>query len=166
MKKSDAATIAGGLNTEVEYASRNYHVQTQSSLRDAPIIESMVFQGGQTLVRITASYDEVATTLGFNGADARHLLELQHADLIRKIRHGMLADDDEPEAPRLIDADGMIVDPREIQDAGVQELLRELGAAVDEVEPPRQTPAVPERVAAPIRRSPWPRWAICIRLPF
>lgn len=86
--------LESGLNTTVEHRGQAFHVQTQSSHRGGPVVESMVYRGGQVLVRMTASYDDVARRLGFNGDDARHLLELQHGDLIRKIRHGMLDDDD------------------------------------------------------------------------
>jgi hypothetical protein len=89
MSTVDEQTIESGLNTEVECDGRRYHVQTQCSKRGSPVIESLVFQGGQALVRITSSHDEIASR-----AFGRQLLELQHADLIRKIRHGMLRDDE------------------------------------------------------------------------
>ena len=90
----ESEKIENGVNSSVAYGGREYHVQTQCSARDAPVIESLVFHGGETLVRITSSYEDVASRLGFTGDDGRHLLDLQHADLIHKIHHGMLRDDD------------------------------------------------------------------------
>ncbi len=165
----DRSAIESGLNSEVECGGRCYHVQTQCSNRGAPVIESLAFQGGETLVRITASYEEVAQRLGFNGDDARHLLELQHADLIRKIRHGMLRDEEPAETPPFdktpffVDASGARVDPDQIDDPAVCELLRELGVAVDEARPEPEKPK--HRMPRPPRPW-WRRMAISIRLPF
>ena len=161
--------IENGLNTKVECDGKHYHVQTQCSTRGAPVIESLAFQGGAALVRITASYDEVAQRHGFNGDDARHLLELQHADLIQKIRHGMLRDDDpsesppENETPYLIDASGARVDPNQIDEPAVTELLRELGVAVEASNP---GPAIPAQRIPRVPRPWWRRIAVSIRLPF
>ena len=161
--------IESGLNSEVECDGRHYHVQTQCSTRGAPVIESLAYRGGEMLVRITASYDDVARRLGFNGDDGRHLLELQHSDLVQKIRHGMLRDDEpaetppEDETPHFVDASGARVDPDQIDDPAVRELLRELGVAVDEVRPEPEIPEV--RLPHP-RRPWWRRVAIHIRLPF
>jgi hypothetical protein len=91
--------IESGRNSTVECDGKSYHVQTQCSLRGAPVVESMVFQGGQVLVRFTASCEDVAQRHGFNGDDARHVVGLQHGDLIRKIRLGMLRDDEPDDAP-------------------------------------------------------------------
>lgn len=98
----DESGIESGLNSEVECDGRYYHVQTQCSTRGAPVIESLAFERGETLVRITASYEDVAQRLGFTGDDGRHLIELQHAELIRKIRHGMLRDDETGETPHFV----------------------------------------------------------------
>jgi hypothetical protein len=167
--------IESGLNSEVECGGRRYHVQTQCSTRGAPIIESLAFRGGETLVRITASYQDVAQRLGFNGDDGRHLLELQHADLVQKIRHGMLRDDEsdetpsedknplEDETPHFIDASGARVDPDQIDDPAVCELLRELGVAIDGAGP---EPDKPKHQLPPPPRPWWRRVAVNIRLPF
>jgi len=173
-RTDDNATIESGLNSSVRYRGRRYEVQTQCSEREAPVIESLIFHGGQTLVRITASYDDVASRLGFTGADGRHLVELQHTDLIRKIRHGMLRGD-EAEAPppydeegaRLIDADGVTVDPSQVDDPAVLELLRELGVAIDEVraETAERVSRAPASQPAPPTAW-WRRMIVRLRLRF
>lgn len=165
-QRGGEASGGSGFNTAVEYEGQRYHVQTQCSTRDAPVIESLVFQDGRTLVRITSSYGDVADRLGFTEDDGRHLLELQHADLIRKIRHGMLRSDAavaSPEDARLLDVEGRAIDPAEIEDPSVQELLRELGHTVDKIATPPQTV---ERVAPASPRHNRFRFAIRIVLPF
>jgi len=174
-RTDDRATIESGLNSSVRYRGRRYQVQTQCSERDAPVIESLIFHCGQTLVRITASYDDVARRLGFTGADGRHLVELQHSDLIRKIRHGMLRGDEADAPPpydedgaRLIDADGVTVDPSQVDDPAVLELLQELGVAIDDVRAEAQKEE--RRASIPPtpgpRRPWWRRLVLRIRLPF
>lgn len=151
--------IEAGLNTTVVYGGQRYHVQTQCSQRGAPVIESLVFLGGQTLVRMTASFDDVAQRLGFNGEDGKHLLELQHDDLIRKIRHGMLRDNDDgvPEeteqaAPSTIElCDDLTLDPSQVEDPEVRELLQKLGVALDQAGP-ATLPETPSRPAGPLPR--------------
>ena len=125
------------------------------------------------LVRITASYDDMARSLGFNGDDGRHLLELQHADLVRKIRHGMLREDRPAEpapdaAPRFVDASGAYVDPAGIDDPGVRELLNDLGAKIDEARHPESARRAAPPGPAPGRtaRPRWRRVVVRIRLPF
>lgn len=149
-------TIASGINTSIVHDGRRYMVQTQCSQRDAPVIESMIFHRGEALVRMTASYGDVAERFGFNGADGRHLVELQHTDLIRKIRHGMLAADggpaplEEDETLRLVDGSGIEVDPRQVDDPAVLALLQELGVAIDEASG-RVEPAPP--ATPPLRKN-------------
>jgi len=169
-RTEDKSAIESGLNSAVRYQGRRYQVQTQCSERDAPVIESLIFHGGQALVRVTASYDDVANHLGFTGADGRHLVELQHTDLIRKIRYGMLRGD-EADAPapydedgvRLVDGNGVVVDPAQIDDPSVKELLRELGVSIDEV---CAAEAQTERRAPEPSRPWWRRLVLRIRLPF
>ena len=174
-RTDDKQTIESGLNSSVRYRGRRYEVQTQCSERDAPVIETLIFHGGQTLVRITASYDDVASRLGFTGADGRYLVELQHTDLIRKIRRGMLRGDEadapppyDEEGARLVDGDGVVVDPVQVDDPAVLELLRELGVAIDDVRAEaqktrRRDPVPPTSTP---RRPWWRRLALRIRLLF
>lgn len=126
----DDHSIESGCNAAVECDGVRYLVQTQCSMRDEPVIESLVFRGGEVLVRITASWGEIARRCGFSSEDGQHLLDVQHADLIRKIRHGLLRDIDPPRgdvAPEILDATGRTFDPSEIDDPAVRELLRALG---------------------------------------
>jgi len=171
MSHQVSAPPSSGLNSAVDYGGKSYHVQTQFSTRDAPVIESLVFNSGQTLVRITSSYAEIAEKLGFTGEDGQHLLEHQHADLIRKIRHGMLGSGDEAQAsaaeedgpPRLIDQSGAVVDLNDVDEPAVKQLLADLGVAIDAAVPEIEVAEPPARPIERPQRSRWPRFAICIR---
>ena len=85
--------IQAGLNSEVEHRGRVFHVQTESLPRPAPVVETLIYSGGEILVRMTASLAELAEQAKLSGDDVRHALELQHWNLVRKVQHGMLGDD-------------------------------------------------------------------------
>jgi hypothetical protein len=85
--------IQAGLNSEVEHRGRVFHVQTESIERSAPVVETLIYSGGEILVRMTASLAEAAEQTNLSGDDIRHALELQHWSLVRKVQHGMLGDD-------------------------------------------------------------------------
>lgn len=165
--------IEAGLNSEVADGGAVYHVQTQCSRRDAPVVESLVYRGGQVLVRMTASFAEIAARHGFTPEDGRRLLEAQHADLLRKIRCGMLREGDAPRGadrvPRsrpAAERPGRAAASPDVRaaldavdDPDVRALLRELGADLDRAGiPPSRTgrgPRLPwyRRLAAQVRRS-------------
>jgi hypothetical protein len=164
-------SIESGFVSSVEYEGQLFDVQTQCPKPDAPVIESLVFQDGEVIVRITSSYGEVASQLGFTDDDGPHLLEMQHADLVRKIRNGMLRDDDAAppsESSRSGDGEGIVTDPSEINDPAVKQLISDLGVAIDRVPSPppvdEQLGQDPPQSAAPRRRR--RRLVIRIVLPF
>ena len=88
--------IQAGLNSEVEHRGKVFHVQTESIERSAPVVETLVYSGGQILVRMTASLADIAERANLPYDDVQHALKLQHWGLVRKIQHGMLRDDDDP----------------------------------------------------------------------
>lgn len=90
--------IVSGLNTDIERAGQTYHIQTESRGGAGPVVETLIFAAGEIVVRMTVSYQELAQRWRLSADDVHHALELQHWELVRKIRHGML-DDDDAEAP-------------------------------------------------------------------
>ena len=88
--------IVSGLNTDIERAGQTYHVQTESRGDAGPVVETLIFAAGEIVVRMTISYEELAQRWRLSNDDVHHALELQHWELVRKIRLGML-DDDEAE---------------------------------------------------------------------
>jgi hypothetical protein len=153
--------IQVGLNSEVEHRGRVFHVQTESIKRKAPVVETLIYSGGEILVRMTASLAELAERSNLSGDDIRHALELQHWNLVRKIQHGMLGE--EPPArvvapPRREKRPSS--DPRELlecNEPSVSELLSELRQRIDEVDRQadrrQKEPIVPD-----IPRAPRPWW--------
>jgi len=82
--------IQAGLNSEVEHRGRVFHVQTESLQRSAPVVETLIYSGGEILLRMAASLADIAERADLSGDDVHHALQLQHWHLIRKIQHGML----------------------------------------------------------------------------
>lgn len=170
-QQSSELSIESGFISSVEYEGQHFDVQTQCPAPDAPVIESLVFQDGEVIVRITSSYSEVASQLGFSDDDGHHLLELQHADLVRKIRNGMLRDGDaasSPELPRPGDGEGIVTDPAEIDDPAVKQLMSELGVAIDRISSsqPVDERRVPDSPPSAAPRRKRRRFVVRIVLPF
>jgi hypothetical protein len=86
-----------GLNTDIRHRGRVYHVQSQPSFHPTPALETVVCIAGEVLVRMRSTLPD-GEEPRWSAADARHVLELQHWNLVRKIRHGLL-DEASPSGP-------------------------------------------------------------------
>jgi hypothetical protein len=76
-----------GFNTDVKHDGKVFHVQTEDKGLDNPIIESLIYRGGEILGARRSSYADLAGT----GADERTIadrLETQHNAVIADIRAG------------------------------------------------------------------------------
>ena len=81
-----------GFNTDVEFNGRIYHVQTEDRGVDNPIIESLVYTGGEIVTSRKSSYAELLSGGGEPPADAvQGRMETQHRELMREIRNGAFA---------------------------------------------------------------------------
>lgn len=84
-----------GHNTDVEYAGRVYHVQTEDKGNTNPLIETLVYSRGAILDCRRYSYAESAK----NGIDEKSVIKLmdqQHQRMVREVRNGMY----DPEGPK------------------------------------------------------------------
>lgn len=76
-----------GYNTDVRHQDVVFHVQTEDKGSENPLIESLVYVGGQVLAAKRASYADVLAT----GSDERRVVELmerQHRIVIAAIKSG------------------------------------------------------------------------------
>jgi hypothetical protein len=143
-----------GLNSEIKHRGRAYHVQTQHVHRAEPAVETLIYEGGCVVVRMTMTIGDLAEQFNYTGEDIHHLLDLQHWNLVRKIRYGMLDGGETEQSPSVDDlpaaADpqksGVTDDPSEFEDAD----MRELHAALDDrLAAPSQSPTPPRRSRRP-----------------
>jgi hypothetical protein len=76
-----------GYNTDVEHNERIYHVQTEDKGIGNPMIESLIYLGGEILASHRSSYEDLLPT----GPDPKALsarLEAQHQRMILNVRQG------------------------------------------------------------------------------
>jgi len=82
-----------GFNTDVDYQGQVYHVQTEDKGLDNPLVESLIYCGGEIVSSRRSSYEELAGTEGFSEDEVQRRMENQHNALIRDIRNGQFDPD-------------------------------------------------------------------------
>lgn len=85
-----------GFNTDVEYDGRVFHVQTEDKGRVNPIVESLVYSGGEIVDSVQTSYAELAASEAYSESEVLARMESQHQGLIRSINNGKY----DPEGPK------------------------------------------------------------------
>ena len=75
-----------GFNTEVKHGSTAYHVQTEDKGTTNPLVETLVYVGGQILDAIRTPYDK---SLAIGEVDA--MMEKQHRFTLQKVKTGVYA---------------------------------------------------------------------------
>lgn len=85
-----------GFNTDVESDGRVFHVQTEDKGRAHPVVESLVYSGGEILTTRRLPYDELAGSSDYCEEAVLKLMEQQHQALVREIRNGKF----DPEGPK------------------------------------------------------------------
>ncbi|HEV8336420.1 MAG TPA: hypothetical protein VGR67_08405 [Candidatus Polarisedimenticolia bacterium] len=78
-----------GFNTDVEYNGRIYHIQTEDKGASNPVIESLIYVGGEILASHRTPYSDLLR----DGTDASRIaekLESQHHRMIMNVRQGRL----------------------------------------------------------------------------
>jgi hypothetical protein len=76
-----------GFNTDVEHAGRIYHVQTEDKGVDNPLIETLLYRGGEILAARRSSYEDLRSG-GFDEAAIARRIEEQHNAVIADVRAG------------------------------------------------------------------------------
>ena len=85
-----------GFNTDVDYDGTVYHVQTEDKGLGNPVVESLVYTGGEIVTSRQASYRELVDEGRWSEAAVLQRMETQHQQLIREIRNGEF----DPEGPK------------------------------------------------------------------
>ncbi len=85
-----------GFNTDVDYEGRTYHVQTEDRGVANPIIESLVYSGGEIVTTRKSSYEDLVEAEEFAESELMQRMKVQHQDLIQEIRSGRY----DPEGPK------------------------------------------------------------------
>jgi hypothetical protein len=91
--------VITGFNTDVKHAQRVYHVQTEDRGVANPVIESLVYVGGEILLSKKSPYNDLITGDRVDEKALRDLMDLQHRRVIEAVRRGRLDKGKIGEAP-------------------------------------------------------------------
>ena len=76
-----------GFNTDVKYKGVVYHVQTEDKGAANPLIETLIYKGGEILGSRRLPYSDLVKSPGDEAAITR-LMEDQHKGMIMEIKRG------------------------------------------------------------------------------
>lgn len=85
-----------GFNTDVDYEGRTYHVQTEDRGVSNPVVESLVYSGGEIVTTRKSSYADLVEAGKLSEPELMQRMKVQHQDLIQEIRSGRY----DPEGPK------------------------------------------------------------------
>ncbi len=93
-----------GFNTDVKFRGLVYHVQTEDKGKVNPLIETLIYKGGEILASRRLPYAELVKDKDTEAAIAR-LMEEQHKAMILEVKRGKFAPAEErrAEEPRSAD---------------------------------------------------------------
>lgn len=77
-----------GFNTDVDHDGRVFHVQTEDKGLGNPVVESLIYCGGEILASRQNSYEEQTQAEEFSEEDVLRAMESQHQSMIRDIFNG------------------------------------------------------------------------------
>jgi len=80
--------VITGFNTDIKHGDRVFHVQTEDRGAGNPIVESLVYVGGQILLSKRSPYADLIADGKVDEAAVRQLMDLQHRRIIEAIRRG------------------------------------------------------------------------------
>jgi hypothetical protein len=82
--------VITGFNTDVKYRGLVYHIQTEDKGRDNPLIETLIYKGGEILASRRLPYSELNRGPEAEKSIAR-LMEEQHKAMILEVKRGKFA---------------------------------------------------------------------------
>jgi hypothetical protein len=92
--------VITGFNTDVSCRGVVYHVQTEDKGQENPLIETLIYKGGEILASRRLPYSDV-----ISGADAEkvisRLMEEQHKAMILEVKRGKFAPAEEEQVEDL-----------------------------------------------------------------
>ncbi len=78
-----------GFNTDVDHGERVFHVQTEDKGRDNPVVESLLYCGGEIITSRVTPYADLGLDEESPDEAVQARMEKQHQTLIRDICNGM-----------------------------------------------------------------------------
>lgn len=79
-----------GFNTDVKHETKVFHVQTEDRGLANPVVESLVYVGGEILLSKKSPYKDLITGDRVDEKALREMMDLQHRRVIEAVRRGRL----------------------------------------------------------------------------
>jgi len=79
-----------GFNQDVNYKGKVYHVQTEDRGKGNPVIETLIYAGGEILASQKSSYSDIMAE-GYDETKVAAMLEAQHRRIVVDIKLGKYA---------------------------------------------------------------------------
>ncbi len=76
-----------GFNTDVPYKGEVFHVQTEDKGKDNPMVESLIYKGGEILGARRTAYNKFLPN-GYDEKTVIKFMEDQHRRIIEEIKRG------------------------------------------------------------------------------
>jgi hypothetical protein len=92
--------VITGFNSDVKFRGLVYHVQTEDKGKENPLIESLIYKGGEILASRRLPYAELVRGTDAETAIGR-LMEEQHKAMILEVKRGAFAPSEEEQAEDL-----------------------------------------------------------------
>jgi hypothetical protein len=138
--------VITGFNTDVKHAERVYHVQTEDRGVANPVVESLVYVGGEILLSKKSPYKDLITGDRVDEKALRDMMDLQHRRVIEAIRRGRLDTGKVGEAPPDWADDTLPSAPEKVSPAALAAAHAILAA------PPEPLPGAPASARPPAPR--------------
>jgi hypothetical protein len=90
----DNPAVITGFNTDVKHRGLVYHVQTEDKGKDNPLIETLIYKGGEILASRRLPYSELIKDRDAEKAISS-LMEEQHKAMILEVKRGRFAPPEE-----------------------------------------------------------------------
>ena len=110
-----------GFNTDVQYEGRVFHVQTEDKGLDNPVVESLVYTGGEIITSRKTAYTDLARSSEYSESEVARRMESQHQAIIREILSGRF----DPDGPKPFGYN--IITNRALDEVVLDFLSREVG---------------------------------------
>jgi hypothetical protein len=91
--------VITGFNTDVKHQARVFHVQTEDRGLANPVVESLVYVGGEILLSKKSPYGNLISGDRVDEKALREMMDLQHRRVIEAVRRGRLDKGKVGEAP-------------------------------------------------------------------
>ncbi|MDH3284945.1 MAG: hypothetical protein OEQ13_09390, partial [Acidobacteriota bacterium] len=83
--------MLAGFNEDLVVEGLTYHVQSEDRGVVNPLLETLIYTGGQILDQIRSSYEDLVEDGKVDDRILTSRLERQHKDVLRRVRHGEFA---------------------------------------------------------------------------